>query len=110
MFYWAHRAFHHPKLYARFHKQHHKFNSTIGIAAEYAGPVEYVLANSIPTMAGPILFGAHPYTLWIYLSVRVWETVESHSGYDFPWSIWSLFDWQGNTIVFISQVITHPNP
>lgn len=95
LFYWAHRTLHHPLFYAKFHKQHHQFRATIGIAAEYAGPLESVLANGIPTIAGPILFGSHPFTFWLYLFLRIWETVESHSGYDFPWSIWSLFDWQG---------------
>jgi sterol desaturase/sphingolipid hydroxylase (fatty acid hydroxylase superfamily) len=38
LFYWAHRALHHPKLYGRIHKQHHLFKQTIGIAAEFAHP------------------------------------------------------------------------
>lgn len=98
MFYWSHRAFHHRYLY-RFHKQHHEFYATVGIAAEYAGPVETVISNTIPTFAGTILFGSHPYTFWIYFALRIWETIESHSGYDFPWSVWSLFDWQGKEIM-----------
>jgi len=103
LFYWAHRTLHMPMFYARIHKQHHKFKGTIGIAAEYASPLEVVFANFIPTFAGPLLFGCHVYTYWVYLFFRVWETVESHSGYDFPWSVWSLFDWQGEICGDVSQ-------
>jgi sterol desaturase/sphingolipid hydroxylase (fatty acid hydroxylase superfamily) len=46
-------------------------------------------------MAGPILLGPHAVVMWCYIILRVWETVESHSGYEFPWSVWSLFEWQG---------------
>ena len=36
-FYWAHRTFHMPALYAKLHKQHHSYTGTITIAAEFAG-------------------------------------------------------------------------
>lgn len=62
LFYWTHRALHHPLLYARFHKQHHMFNAPTSICAEM---------------------------------VRIWETTDTHSGYELPWSVWSLFWWQG---------------
>ena len=94
-FYWAHRALHHPLLYARIHKQHHQFVASIGFAAEYATPLEGLLANTIPTLLGCFIFGSHFFTILVYFILRIWETVESHSGYDFPWSVWSLFDWQG---------------
>mmetsp|Transcript_9466 Transcript_9466/g.38707 ORF Transcript_9466/g.38707 Transcript_9466/m.38707 type:complete len:273 (+) Transcript_9466:151-969(+) len=95
LFYWAHRLLHHRLLYAKIHKRHHEFKSTIGIAAEYAHPIEGIVANAIPTLTGPILLGVHLWTFWLYVTLRLWETVESHSGYAFPWSIWSLFDFQG---------------
>lgn len=41
-FYTMHRLLHHPALYARVHKQHHRYAGTIGIAAEFAHPVEQV--------------------------------------------------------------------
>ena len=36
------RTFHHPKLYGRFHKQHHMFRGSVGPAAEFAGDLETV--------------------------------------------------------------------
>ena len=39
LFYWLHRAFHHPLLYGRFHKQHHEFKAPFGWASEFAGVV-----------------------------------------------------------------------
>lgn len=94
---------HHPLLYSKIHKQHHQFYATVGIAAEYASPIETVFSSALPTFAGPILFGSHPYSLWFYFALRMWETIESHSGYDFPWSIWSLFDWQGMYMIIVDN-------
>jgi 4-alpha-methyl-delta7-sterol-4alpha-methyl oxidase len=89
LFYWAHRFLHISWLYKRIHSQHHRFTITIGIAAEFAHPVESILANTIPTILGPLLMGPHVMTLWIWLIVRIFETVEAHSGYDFPFSPFS---------------------
>ena len=95
-FYWAHRSLHESKLlYKYVHKQHHEFKGTVGIASEYAHPVELIYANIGTVMAGPVLLGLHFYPLCVYLFFRVWETIESHSGYDLPWSPWHQFSWQG---------------
>jgi methylsterol monooxygenase len=66
-FYWAHRLFHSKSLYATFHKQHHEFNGTIGIAAEYANPVEQIFANTLPTIGGVLFFGTHPLCVCVWL-------------------------------------------
>jgi sterol desaturase/sphingolipid hydroxylase (fatty acid hydroxylase superfamily) len=65
-FYASHRLFHSKLLYSTIHKQHHEFNGTIGIAAEYANPIEQIFANMIPTLAGMIIYPTHP------LCVAVW--------------------------------------
>jgi len=44
LFYWAHRFSHHKNVYKHVHKQHHEFVGTVGMAAEYAGPIEQVSA------------------------------------------------------------------
>lgn len=69
-FYFAHRVFHSQLLYSTFHKQHHEFNGTIGIAAEYANPAEQILANLFPTLGGVVLFPTHPLCIGIWL-VRI---------------------------------------
>lgn len=85
-FYWSHRALHHPSLYSRFHKQHHRFTGTIGFAAEYAHPVEQLLSNQIPTVGFCVLVGAHPLVFYVWLTMRLLQTYETHSGVQLPWS------------------------
>lgn len=82
-FYWAHRAFHSKAIYARVHKQHHQYKGTIGFAAEYAHPLEQALANQGPTALGCILSGSHIYVWLFWLTTRLLETYETHSGYCF---------------------------
>jgi sterol desaturase/sphingolipid hydroxylase (fatty acid hydroxylase superfamily) len=88
LFYWAHRIFHRPSLYKKIHKVHHEFVTPTAIASLYAHPLEFIVANSLPVMAGPLLLCAlgmpvHLGTLWIWLGIRVLETLDGHSGYDF---------------------------
>eukprot|EP00730_Choanoeca_flexa_P014556 TRINITY_DN6406_c0_g1_i2.p1 TRINITY_DN6406_c0_g1~~TRINITY_DN6406_c0_g1_i2.p1 ORF type:complete len:341 (+),score=45.10 TRINITY_DN6406_c0_g1_i2:90-1025(+) len=83
LFYWSHRLLHHKLLYKRFHKQHHEYNGTIGIAAEYASPLEQLLSNQGPTILGPILTGMHLHVWMVYLAWRLWRTYETHSGLSF---------------------------
>jgi sterol desaturase/sphingolipid hydroxylase (fatty acid hydroxylase superfamily) len=82
-FYLTHRLMHSKPLYKTFHKQHHEFTGTIGFAAEYAGPVEVVVSNQIPTLGGVLFFGCHPLCVWIWLCLRLQQTYEAHSGYCF---------------------------
>jgi len=92
MFYWAHRTFHSKPLYATFHKQHHEYSGPISISAEYANPLEQVLANQIPSIGGALIFGRHPLVLFVWVFLRAQETYEAHSGYCFKNTI---FDYLG---------------
>lgn len=86
-FYVTHRLLHHPYLYSTFHKQHHDYHGTISIAAEYANPVEVLLSNVIPSLGGILLFKAHPLILNVWLTIRLRETYQAHSGYCYQGSL-----------------------
>lgn len=89
-FYFMHRLFHSKSkylpLYQWFHKQHHEFNETVSIAAEYAHPIEFAICNLFPVFSGLFLLRnkCHFITFLIWATCRICETHESHSGYDFP--------------------------
>lgn len=56
----------------------------------------------IGTGLGPILVGfisgTHLFTIWLWVSLRLWQTIDVHSGYNFPWSANNLIPfWGGNT-------------
>merc|ERR1711907_598701 len=86
-FYWCHRLLHHPRLYW-IHKQHHTFHATVGIAATYSHPLESLVSGLGSTMIGPMLFPSNIVVWWVYFALRLYETVDSHCGYAFPWSLW----------------------
>eukprot|EP00761_Pharyngomonas_kirbyi_P012448 gb/GECH01012475.1/.p1 GENE.gb/GECH01012475.1/~~gb/GECH01012475.1/.p1 ORF type:complete len:264 (+),score=20.11 gb/GECH01012475.1/:1-792(+) len=84
-FYWIHRLLHHGAWYKHVHKMHHEYAAPFGMAAEYAHPIETMFLG-IGTILGPLLTCQHLFTLWLWLLVRLAETIEVHCGYDFPWS------------------------
>lgn len=96
LFYWCHRTLHHPAIYGKIHKKHHKFKTNVGPAAVYAHPLENA-TNFLATVVGPLTLTQatgmklHVTTLWVWLVVRWMETCDAHSGYDFPFSPFRLF-------------------
>merc|ERR1712054_161958 len=91
-FYWAHRLCHSKWLYAKIHKKHHRFKIPIGICSEFCHPLEDIFVNTASTAIGPLLLQAHCSVWWIYGCCKMWQTIESHSGYvfPFPFSPWSI--------------------
>lgn len=90
-FYWGHRLLHHRHLYAAIHKKHHRFKIPLGLGTEYAHPIEALLVNAVSTMLGSFLLGSHPKLALLYAGLKLWQSMESHSGYVFPFP-WSMFD------------------
>ena len=89
--YWFHRALHYGPLYKHIHKQHHKYAAPFGLTAEYAHPIE-VAVTGLGTVGSPLLwaylFGnLHLLTILCWVVMRLFQAIDSHSGYDFPWSL-----------------------
>ncbi|KAI5476831.1 C-4 methylsterol oxidase [Pseudohyphozyma bogoriensis] len=99
--YVSHRILHHRKLYKHIHKLHHEFSAPFGLAAEYAHPIE-ILTLGMGTVGGPLLWcyfsggNMHLLTMYIWITLRLFQAVDAHSGYDFPWSLNKIFPlWAG---------------
>lgn len=100
LFYWGHRFLHIPQIYPYIHKVHHEYNITVSISAEYAHPLEFIVANLIPTNAGPKILGpkVHLATYCIWIIIRLMETADGHCGYEFSWSPYRLLPLSGSSI------------
>lgn len=99
IFYWIHRTLHHPKLYPLIHKKHHEFYTTVSISAEYAHPLEFAFGNTFPVFAASKLLGSrmHLVTVATWLIIRIGETVDGHSGYEFSWSPYRLLPFSSSS-------------
>jgi len=87
-YYWAHRWVHaNPILYQYIHKKHHMFHVNTGANAEYATLAEDILLNYSSALLGPMLVGSHPIVIGAFVALRIWESLEVHSGYDLPFPL-----------------------
>ncbi|KAJ7524036.1 hypothetical protein O6H91_18G074100 [Diphasiastrum complanatum] len=92
--YWLHRWLHSDWAYNNIHYVHHKFMAPMSFAAPYAHWSE-VLILGIPSFVGPALVPGHMITFWLWIIFRNMEALETHSGYDFPWSLTKLIPFYG---------------
>ncbi|KAG2148809.1 hypothetical protein DEU56DRAFT_782322 [Suillus clintonianus] len=98
--YFAHQALHFGPLYKHIHKIHHKYSAPFGLAAEYAHPAEVFILGT-GTIAGPVLYcwythNLHIFTVYIWITLRLFQAIDAHSGYDFPWSLQHIIPfWSG---------------
>ena len=89
LFYIAHRSFHIPKMYF-LHKQHHEYNAPISLAFVYSHPLEQltnVIATGLTYKIFADYYPVHIFTVIIWLNFRLIESLDGHSGYDWPWGI-----------------------
>ncbi|CAG7969439.1 unnamed protein product [Penicillium olsonii] len=89
--YFCHRAMHWGPLYKSIHKIHHQYSAPFGLAAEYASPIE-VMILGFGTVSSPILWCAltgnlHILTMYIWIVLRLFQAIDAHSGYEFPYSL-----------------------
>lgn len=89
--YWLHRALHTPTLYKKIHKLHHQYSAPFGLAAEYASPIETMIL-AFGTVGVPIVWSAvtknlHILTMYVWIVLRLFQAIDAHSGYEFPWSL-----------------------
>lgn len=92
LFHLMHRLLHHKALYPYVHKVHHTYINTVTIAAEYTHPIEYFFGVMIPGGLGALILGKHMHitTFLLWACVRIGESVDGHSGYEFSWSPYRL--------------------
>ncbi|GMJ00372.1 sterol-4alpha-methyl oxidase 1-1 [Hibiscus trionum] len=83
--YWLHRFLHGKWGYEKIHRVHHEYTAPIGFAAPYAHWLE-ILILGIPSFLGPAIAPGHMITLWLWIALRQIEAIETHSGFDFPWT------------------------
>ncbi|EON96620.1 putative c-4 sterol methyl oxidase protein [Phaeoacremonium minimum UCRPA7] len=89
--YWFHRGLHYGPLYRAIHKLHHTYSAPFGLAAEYASPIEVMLLAA-GVIGSPVVWVAitgdlHLMTMYVWIVLRLFQAIDAHSGYDFPWSL-----------------------
>lgn len=83
--YWLHRMLHNKWGYDKIHRIHHEYTAPIGYAASYAHWAE-ILILGFASFLGPMIVPGHMITLWLWMILRQMEAIETHCGYDFPWT------------------------
>ncbi|XP_035780822.1 uncharacterized protein LOC118460539 [Anopheles albimanus] len=83
-FYYTHRIFHSRHFYQRFHKLHHEWRAPVALSAMYAHPLEFVVSDLLPVYLGPAIMKCHVFTMVLWLTFVMWDTIGDHSGYHLP--------------------------
>jgi 4-alpha-methyl-delta7-sterol-4alpha-methyl oxidase len=85
LYYGMHRALHHPAVYRHVHLMHHRVRTPFALTGHYMHPVEYALTAAL-MLVGPMLVGAHVWTVYAWVTLRQLEAAEGHGGYHLPFS------------------------
>jgi sterol desaturase/sphingolipid hydroxylase (fatty acid hydroxylase superfamily) len=80
-FYWSHRAMHHPKLYAFFHRVHHESTDPSPLTAFAFHPSEAIVENMMAFVL-PFLLPFHFGVLLAWQLLDMLNNVLGHLGYE----------------------------
>lgn len=80
-FYWLHRLFHRPWLYAHIHKYHHRHKAPMAITAVDTHPIEHLCVNLGPLIIGSILIMPHSLSVLVLAVIGTISTLNGHSGW-----------------------------
>ena len=83
--YWIHRWLHSKWGYNNIHYMNHEYTAPISLAAPYTHWAEILLLG-LPSFVCPALVPGHMVTLWLRISLRQLEAIDTHRGYEFSWS------------------------
>jgi sterol desaturase/sphingolipid hydroxylase (fatty acid hydroxylase superfamily) len=97
IFFWTHYLFHWKWLYIYIHKEHHVYKQPTGVVSVLSDSIESIVQNQVGVWLVPALLPEkHIFTLMLWLAIRVYQTVNAHCGYDFPyvstqyWAPWLM--------------------
>jgi 4-alpha-methyl-delta7-sterol-4alpha-methyl oxidase len=76
---------HTPWLFRHVHSVHHRIRTPFALAGLYFHWAEYAAIGTL-VLVGPLIVGAHVFTIWVWVVLRQLEAAEGHGGYDFPLS------------------------
>jgi lathosterol oxidase len=98
-FYWAHRAMHHPKLFKRFHRFHHRtITPTPWAAYSFALPEAIVMAVFVPVWQA---FVPTPgWVMFTFLGVMILRNCMGHAGLELHargWASHPMLKWISTT-------------
>ncbi|KNC22065.1 hypothetical protein FF38_02002, partial [Lucilia cuprina] len=83
-FYYIHRVMHHKSIYKYVHKKHHEWTAPIAAITFYCHPLEHIFLNLIPVSTSFALMRSHVFTVWLFLTLAILNSMADHCGYSFP--------------------------
>nr|CAB3495591.1 unnamed protein product [Digitaria exilis] len=92
--YWFHRLLHTTWGYDKIHYVHHEYSAPIGFAAPYSHWADLIILGSA-AFAGPALVPCHVTTFWLWYVLSAVETIDKHSGFNFPFNLANVIPFYG---------------